>query len=105
MLRGWGNLAMRHLLAASLLVLFGMEISGMAQAAPIPAGDGYQIVKIKDSNLEVFTYKPANYNGGPLLMVFHGIDRDADTYRDNAKTIADRFGMVVVAPLFDKSRF
>ena len=74
-------------------------------AAPIPVGDGYQVVKIKSANLEVFTYKPANYTDGPLLLVFHGVDRNADTYRDNAKTIADRFGMVVAAPLFDKSRF
>ncbi|WP_341913417.1 hypothetical protein [Ferrovibrio terrae] len=74
-------------------------------AAPIPAGDGYQVVRVKDFNLEVFTYKPANYSHGPLLLVFHGVDRNADTYRDNAKTIADRFGMAVAAPLFDKSRF
>lgn len=91
---------MRHLLAALLL-----SLPFAVQAAPIPAGDGYQVVRVKDVNLEVFTYKPANYNGGPLLMVFHGVERDADTYRDNAKTIADRFGMVVAAPLFDKSRF
>lgn len=88
-----------------LLLLSAACLPSSLRAAPIPAGDGYQIVKIRASNLEVFTYKPAGYNGGPLLLVMHGVERDADVYRDNAKTIADRFGMVVAAPLFDKSRF
>lgn len=89
--------------AAVVLLVAGLPLS--LTAAPIPSGDGYQIIKIGGSNFEIFTYKPASYNGGPLLMVFHGVERDADTYRDNAKTIADRFGMAVAAPLFDKSRF
>jgi dienelactone hydrolase len=88
-----------------LLLLSAASLPVSLRAAPIPSGDGYQIVKIRGSNLEVFTYKPAGYDGGPLLLVMHGVERDADVYRDNARTIADRFGMVVVAPLFDKSRF
>jgi poly(3-hydroxybutyrate) depolymerase len=31
--------------------------------------------------------------------------RNADTYRDNAKGLADRLGAIVVAPLFDAKRF
>ena len=85
------------------LLVAGLPLS--LTAAPIPLGDGYQVVKIRNSNLEVFTYKPANYTNGPLLLVFHGVDRNADTYRDNAKGMADRFGMAVAAPMFDKSRF
>jgi pimeloyl-ACP methyl ester carboxylesterase len=92
---------MRIILLIVLLLVFPLA----SWAASIPAGDGYQVVRVKDFNLEVFTYKPANYNSGPLLMVFHGVERDADTYRDNSKGMADRFGMVVAAPLFDKSRF
>jgi len=76
-----------------------------ASAAPIPAGDGYQVIRVGEVNLEVFTYKPAAYAGGPLLLVFHGLERDADTYRDNARPLAERYGMAVAAPLFDKSRF
>lgn len=96
---------MRILLAALLLLLPALSLPGLSRAAPIPTGDGYQVLKIGDYNLEVFTYKPAGYKGGPLLLVFHGVERDADTYRDNAKGMADRFGMAVAAPLFDKSRF
>lgn len=76
-----------------------------AEAQPIPIGDGYRVVKAGDYNLELFTYKPASYTDGALLLVFHGVARDADVYRDNARTIADRYGLAVVAPLFDKHRF
>lgn len=89
--------------AVVALLVAGLPLS--LTAAPIPLGDGYQVVKIRNSNLEIFTYKSAGYTNGPLLLVFHGVDRDADAYRDNARTIADRFGMAVAAPLFDKSRF
>jgi hypothetical protein len=89
--------------AAVVLLVAGLPLP--LTAAPIPLGDGYQVVKIGNSNLEVFTYKPASYTNGPLLLVFHGVDRNAATYRDNAKGMADRFGMAVAAPLFDKSRF
>jgi hypothetical protein len=94
-----------HTIIRAVVVLLAAGLPLTLRAAPIPSGDGYQIIKIGGSNFEIFTYKPASYNGGPLLMVFHGVERDADAYRDNAKTIADRFGMAVAAPLFDKSRF
>ncbi|WP_300300572.1 hypothetical protein [Ferrovibrio sp.] len=87
-------------------MLVGLLVfAATAEAQPIPVGDGYRVVKAGDFNLELFTYKPASYTDGALLLVFHGIARDADVYRDNAKTIADRYGLAVVAPLFDKSRF
>ncbi|WP_341702291.1 hypothetical protein [Ferrovibrio sp.] len=82
-----------------LLAAFGTS------AEPIPAGDGYRVVRVGGYNLELHTYKPAGYAGGPLLLVFHGVGRDADAYRDNARPIADRLDMAVVAPLFDKARF
>lgn len=94
-----------HTIIRAVVALLVVGLPLPLTAAPIPLGDGYQVVKIRNSNLEVFTYKPANYTDGPLLLVFHGVDRNADTYRDNAKGMADRFGMAVAAPLFDKSRF
>lgn len=55
--------------------------------------------------LEVFTYKPPTYKGGPLLVVFHGVGRNAEEYRTFAITLAERFGAIVAAPLFDRERF
>src|SRR5688572_18303762 len=74
-------------------------------ARPISVGSGERTVRVGKHTLEVFTYKPAGYRDGPLLAVFHGMHRDADTYRDHAKSIADRFGMVVAAPRFDLATF
>lgn len=56
--------------------------------------------------LEVFTYMPAGC-GAPraLLLVFHGVGRDADRYRDHAKPLADALCAAVAAPPFDKARF
>jgi len=94
-----------HSMLRGVCFIICMLLPLSAQADPIPVGPGYQVLKVGGYNLEVFTYKPASYRNGPLLLVFHGSDRNADTYRDNARGMADRFGMVVAAPFFDKSRF
>lgn len=62
-------------------------------------------VEIGSARLELFTYKPANYNHGPLIVVFHGVLRNAEEYRDHAKGMADRFGALIVAPRFDSQQF
>ncbi len=74
------------------------------RAEPIVPGRGRIEVEVGE-RLEVFTYKPAHYAGGPLLLVFHGVGRNADEYRDFAATLGDRFGFLVAAPKFDKERF
>ena len=75
------------------------------RAEPIPIGSSKITVKVASHDLDLFTYKPKTYTSGPLIVVFHGMLRNADTYRDNAVGLADRFGAVVVAPHFDLKRF
>src|SRR5688572_11777922 len=49
---------------------------------------------------------PAGYkDDGPLLVVFHGVVRNAEEYRNFAIPMADRFGALLVAPLLDPERF
>ena len=76
-----------------------------AHAAPLPMGPG----KIEFPNgtepITLFTYKPPTYKDGPLLVVCHGVQRNAEDYRNFAITLAERFGAIVVAPLFDTARF
>jgi len=76
-----------------------------APAATIPAGSATVHVTVGGHPLELFTYKPANYAGGPLLLVFHGVLRNGDEYRDHAKGMGDRFGSLIVAPRFPEDRF
>lgn len=86
-----------------LVSAFGLVTLAL-RAEPIAPGKG-RIEVEAGVTLEVFTYKPANYAGGPLLLVFHGVGRNADEYRDFAATLGDRFGFLVVAPKFDRERF
>jgi hypothetical protein len=90
------------------LVLF-VPVSVRAQETPepIPSGPGRIEVRLGDTKLEAFTYKPADYDAkaGPLILVFHGVLRNADAYRDNGKPLADKLRGLVVAPKFPVSEF
>ena len=75
------------------------------RAEPLPFGPGQFIAPNAGEPLTVFTYKPPTYRGGPLLVVCHGVGRNAEEYRNFAITLAERFKVIVVAPLFDRERF
>jgi pimeloyl-ACP methyl ester carboxylesterase len=75
------------------------------QPAPIPNGSDKITVKAGNHDLTVFTYKPESYRDGPLVLVFHGTNRNADEYRDWAKVIGDQLGAVIAAPHFDAKTF
>jgi poly(3-hydroxybutyrate) depolymerase len=77
----------------------------VAHATPMPAGAGVQDIPTTGGVIKVFTYKPSLYKGGPLVVVFHGVNRNAEDYRNFAIAVAERFKVLVVAPLFDKERF
>lgn len=76
-----------------------------APAEPFPIGKCRETVALGVKALEVFTYRPANFAKGPLLIVMHGVNRNADDYRDSAVPLADASGLLVVAPRFDNDRF
>lgn len=94
---------MRIVARFSLIVLLLGVIP--LHAAPLPVGSSIQTLDIDGLELEVFTYKPAKYTGGPLLVSFHGLARGNDRYLEATKEIADRHGLVVVLPHFDRGRF
>ncbi len=72
---------------------------------PIPAGCSKIAIEVGGQQVNVFTYKPENYKSGPMLMVFHGVDRNAEEYRNDAKGMGDRHAALVIAPEFDRKRF
>lgn len=74
-------------------------------AEPLFAGLGRFTLGNNGEPIEVFSYKPPTYTDGPLIVVIHGSDRNAEEHRDWAINMAERFGAIVVAPLFDKTRF
>lgn len=84
-----------------LPILFAL----VAQAASLPSGPSRTELPDPAEPISLFTYKPPTYRGGPLLVICHGVQRNAEDYRNFAITLAERFGALVVAPLFDKERF
>lgn len=55
--------------------------------------------------IQVYGHRPASYSGGPLLILFHGASRNAKGYRDGARDLAAKLGMLLVVPEFDRARF
>lgn len=74
-----------------------------ATALPIGASD-YTFANGSEP-IRVFAYKPATYRDGPLIVVFHGVARNAEDYRNFAINLAERARALVVTPLFDRERF
>lgn len=95
------NLSMNRILPIALLLLCLTD----TVAQDIPAG----LSEIRYENggepIALYTYKPPSFSSGPLIVVFHGVKRNAADYRDYAVNLAERFGAIVVAPLFDTLRF
>ena len=76
-----------------------------AWAEPLRPGAGEVECPNGAEPITLFTYKPASYRDGPLLLICHGVGRNAEEYRTFAITMAERFGALIVAPLFDRDRF
>ena len=95
-------MATRALIAFALALV---SFAGALQAEPYPEGKSQRIVSIEGEAIELFAYKPAQYSGGPVLLVLHGLGTNAPGYRDYAIPLADAHGLLVVAPLFDRERF
>jgi pimeloyl-ACP methyl ester carboxylesterase len=74
-------------------------------AAPIPQGLSRMEVGSGTNAITVFTYKPQNYHGGPLVMVFHGLLRNAEDYCRNSIPLANRYGVIIAAPLFSTNQY
>jgi hypothetical protein len=75
-----------------------------AAAAAEPIGTGRQMVDLRGTRLEVFSYRPQCAQAS-LLLVFHGAQRDAEDYADYARPLADRLCTLALAPRFDRKRF
>jgi hypothetical protein len=95
------NGATRICTAVMLIWLLGAVAPLQAE----PIGTGRQTVDVNDTPMVVFTYRPAGCSDPALLMVFHGITRNAQSYRDYTRALADRLCLLVVAPVLEESAF
>jgi cyanophycinase len=82
-----------------------LKVGELKMGLKLPVGKGMSRVPFQDKVIRVFSYRASNYQDGPLLVVMHGMDRNAEDYRDRAVVLAERFGVLVVAPEFDLNQF
>jgi dienelactone hydrolase len=72
----------------------------------IPNGSLKLDVDVSGRRITVYTYKPDGYRrDGRLVLVFHGLARNAEEYRDFARGLADRTGSIIAAREFDEDQF
>jgi poly(3-hydroxybutyrate) depolymerase len=98
----------RHLLGLMAgLVLAAM--AGNGHAEPWPAGSS--IVPIARAapggeTVRAFIYKPAAFGADdPILFVMHGVQRNADVYRDNWIAEAEARRVLVIVPEMSQALF
>lgn len=69
-------------------------------------GCGMRLVTRAHPSLDYFLYLPEGYMySGRILVSVHGISRNAQEHIELMSAFADRYGVVLVAPLFDAEVF
>ncbi|MCE9547321.1 MAG: hypothetical protein K8T25_17755 [Planctomycetia bacterium] len=79
--------------------------AGNDSAARIPSGSSATTIDVAGRSIDLFTYKPDNYDGQRFILVFHGMLRNADEYRDHAIAMGKRYKALIVAPRFSSDQF
>jgi poly(3-hydroxybutyrate) depolymerase len=98
--------ARRHIVSLSAVLLLVLVVGFGAAVGYARDRDGDKVVaNIRGIPITVYTYRPKNCADPALLFVFHGLSRNAPSYRNSARKLADQRCMIVFAPLFDKERF
>jgi pimeloyl-ACP methyl ester carboxylesterase len=86
-----------------LAIFWACWLPAMAQS--IPVGVSRIVFENQGEPLTLHTYRPPTYAGGPLILVFHGVKRNAEDYRNFAITLAERFRAIIITPEYDSTRF
>jgi pimeloyl-ACP methyl ester carboxylesterase len=93
---------LRKAFCCAFLILEAANLKAFAE--PIGPGNAKYTVDLRGLPFDVFTYRP-NCPSSGMLLVFHGLNRNAEGYRNVSRSLGDRLCMIVVAPLFDAERF
>ena len=94
------------LLACLLLPLGAVQ----AQSKQLPTGLGSfslpEPAGVTADPLKVYTYKPAAWQDGrPIVVVFHGLKRNAEEYCQGWKEYAEKYNFLIACPEFTESKF
>lgn len=82
----------------------------VAQSLPLVVGPSDYVahasVGARKIDMRVFlNVPPAGTRDRPILFVMHGVNRDADRYRDDWKWLSDKYEIVIVVPEFSAANF
>jgi hypothetical protein len=89
-------------------VAFWLAAITVADAAtPVPGGKwSFVFTDVKgqaDRPIRVYTYRPRYCDSKcPIQFVMHGAKRNASDYRDAWELLADRYGLLIIAPEFSE---
>ncbi len=93
---------MRHLVLIAALLL----ASHSAHAAALPGGAGRFDFSRAGKHVPVWYYLPANATADtPILIVMHGVGRDAERYRNDWMPHAKKGPFILIAPEFSNAEF
>jgi poly(3-hydroxybutyrate) depolymerase len=70
-----------------------------------PPGKSSMTLEKRGKKIPLMIYRPEGFADGPLILVLHGMNRNAGDYRDRAVILGERFKALVVAPEFDAAQF
>jgi pimeloyl-ACP methyl ester carboxylesterase len=91
---------LRHRLFPLFAFSICLVFAGGANGEPIPEGNGRQSVELAGKRWTIFTYRPSGCSPSSLLLLFHGRG-GVRHYRDDARALADKACMIIVAPRFE----
>jgi poly(3-hydroxybutyrate) depolymerase len=82
----------------------------VARAQGLPAGSGR--IEIPEpagatpAPMPVWFHRPAGWTpAGKVIVVLHGLQRDADRYRDEWRALSDRHAALLLVPEFSREKF
>ncbi len=97
----------RAVVVALLLTSGCVAMPERPSEGPLAPGSGVAVFKgLPGKTMRVYYHRPAAFiPESPILMVLHGVNRNADWYRDAWSGLSDRHGFLVLAPEFDLGQF
>ncbi len=83
-----------------------ISVADVSCHARLPAGDIHRLRLASDRRFRYLAYRPASAPpGAPILVSVHGISRNAREHMRMLIPLADRYGVVLLAPRFPRERF
>jgi pimeloyl-ACP methyl ester carboxylesterase len=98
------NTIMKNAITILTLCAAALAPCKTSAAPEIPAGPSSFELEAAGKTVIVFTHRPA-VDVRCLFIVLHGMNRNAEDYRNFATPMAERFGALVAAPRFDLEQF